>query len=71
MSLSDRLRPNVEAAPWVVEELKLLEREMIHLSLRAEGAEHELDKALTKVATLEQEIDQLRSMGVINNEPAR
>jgi len=44
---------------------------MIHLSLRAEGAEHELDKALTKVATLEQEIDQLRSMGVINNEPAR
>ena len=27
MSLSDRIRPNCEAAPWVVEEVKKLERE--------------------------------------------
>lgn len=26
MSLSDRIRPNSEAAPWVVEEVKQLER---------------------------------------------
>lgn len=25
MSLSDRVRPNVEAAPWVIEEIKKLE----------------------------------------------
>jgi len=27
VSLSDRIRPNCEAAPWVVEEVKKLERE--------------------------------------------
>lgn len=27
MSLSDRVRPNVEAAPWVIEEIKKLEKE--------------------------------------------
>ena len=27
MSLSDRIRPNCEAAPWVVEEVKKLERD--------------------------------------------
>lgn len=26
MSLSDRIRPDVEAAPWVVEEVKALEK---------------------------------------------
>ncbi len=33
MSLSDRIRPNCEAAPWVVEEVKKLERE--NAALRA------------------------------------
>ena len=28
MSLSDRLRPNIEAAPWVIEEVKKLEVEL-------------------------------------------
>lgn len=28
MALSDRIRPNVEAAPWVVEEVKKLEQEL-------------------------------------------
>lgn len=27
MSLSERIRPNVEAAPWVIEEVKRLEAE--------------------------------------------
>lgn len=27
MSLSDRVRPDVEAAPWVIEEIKKLEAE--------------------------------------------
>jgi len=27
MSLSDRIRPDVEAAPWVIEEIKKLEKE--------------------------------------------
>ena len=31
MSLSDRIRPNSEAAPWVVEEVKQLERELAAL----------------------------------------
>lgn len=28
MKLSDRIRPNVEAAPWVIEEVKRLEWEL-------------------------------------------
>lgn len=28
MKLSDRLRPDVEAAPWVIEEVKKLEQEL-------------------------------------------
>jgi hypothetical protein len=28
MKLSDRLRPDVEAAPWVIEEVKKLEKEL-------------------------------------------
>lgn len=31
MSLSDRLRPDVEAAPWVIEEVKKLEAENARL----------------------------------------
>jgi hypothetical protein len=31
MSLSDRLRPDVEAAPWVIEEVKRLEVENARL----------------------------------------
>jgi hypothetical protein len=36
MKLSDRLRPNSEAAPWVVEEVKKLEKELAdaYLELR-------------------------------------
>ena len=28
MKLSERVRPNCEAAPWVIEEIKRLEREL-------------------------------------------
>ena len=31
MSLSDRLRPDCEAAPWVIEEVKMLELENARL----------------------------------------
>lgn len=31
MKLSDRIRPDVEAAPWVIEEVKKLEAEVAHL----------------------------------------
>ena len=34
MSLSDRIRPDCEAAPWVIEEVKKLERE--NAALRAD-----------------------------------
>ena len=36
MSLSDRIRPNCEAAPWVVEEVKKLERENAALKAKIE-----------------------------------
>lgn len=32
MSLSERLRPDVEAAPWVIEEVKALEAEIERLT---------------------------------------
>lgn len=28
MSLSDRIRPNVEASPWVIDEIKVLEKQL-------------------------------------------
>ena len=31
MSLSERLRPDIEAAPWVIEEVKALEAEIERL----------------------------------------
>lgn len=32
MSLSDRIRPNSEAAPWVCEEVKKIERELAEVT---------------------------------------
>lgn len=34
MKLSDRVRPDVEAAPWVIEEIKKLEAELDRLDAR-------------------------------------
>jgi hypothetical protein len=34
VSLSDRIRPDVEAAPWVIEEVKKLEAEVARLQKR-------------------------------------
>jgi hypothetical protein len=39
VSLAERLRPNCEAAPWVVEEVKALEAELVAAIARAERAE--------------------------------
>lgn len=33
MNLSDRIRPNVEAAPWVIEEVRQLEQQHAELTM--------------------------------------
>lgn len=38
MSLSDRIRPNSEAAPWVIEEIKKLEAEAHRYQLERDAA---------------------------------
>lgn len=48
MSLSDRIRPNMEAAPWVIEEVKKLEAEVERLrnglrTIREELLEEDCD----------------------------
>ena len=39
MSLSERIRPGVEAAPWVIDEIKVLEEERDALRARVEAME--------------------------------
>lgn len=41
--LSDRIRPNVEAAPWVVDEVKRLEKELA--AARSKAIRFDLDQA--------------------------
>lgn len=36
--LSERVRPNIEAAPWVADEIKILEREIDRLSAMIDSA---------------------------------
>jgi hypothetical protein len=38
MKLSDRVRPDVEAAPWVCEEIKVLENKQEELLVAAKAA---------------------------------
>lgn len=52
MSLSDRIRPNCEAAPWVCEEVKKLES---HLAIMKINWEHQRDRA----AKAEGEVERL------------
>lgn len=58
MSLSERLRPEVEAAPWVIEEVKKLEEE--------------LDAAWMAVDLVKKENTQLREAleEIVNKGPA-
>lgn len=58
MSLSERLRPEVEAAPWVIEEVKRLEEE--------------LDAAWMAVDLVKKENTQLREAleEIVNKGPA-
>lgn len=48
--LSKRLRPNIEAAPWVIEEIEKLEKSLVSASVelsKESGAANELKKTLT------------------------
>lgn len=53
MSLSDRLRPNIEAAPWVIEEIKELEKAY-------QEQEEELDATMMAFNILKKENARLR-----------
>jgi hypothetical protein len=55
MSITDRIRPNVEAAPWVVEEIKVLEKAYYE-------QEEELDATMMAFNILKKENEQLRAM---------
>ena len=67
-NLSDRVRPGSEAAPWVVEEIKLLEAEVERLKewqrqMVEKAAEKSLDgyrELGAKCASLEAERDEAR-----------
>lgn len=53
--LSNRVRPNVEAAPWVIEEIKELEKELLEQArLNGMGSEREA-RLLAQIAELERE----------------
>jgi hypothetical protein len=55
MSITDRIRPNVEAAPWVIEEIKVLEKAYYK-------QEEELDATMMVFNILKKENEQLRAM---------
>jgi hypothetical protein len=55
MSITDRIRPNVEAAPWVVEDIKALEKAYYE-------QEEELDATMMAFNILKKENEQLRAM---------
>jgi hypothetical protein len=59
MSLSDRIRPDVEAAPWVIAEVKKLEAESVELknsnARMSEYANSVLEAAIT-IRTQEEKI---------------
>ena len=46
MSLSDRVRPDVEAGPWIVKEIMKLEAELAAERARAEKAEAAIEQFL-------------------------
>lgn len=52
MKLSDRIRPDVEAAPWVIEEVKKLEQELARRGVPSYGRFQNLLKAHTFYETL-------------------
>jgi DNA polymerase III delta prime subunit len=55
MSITDRIRPNVEAAPWVIEEIKVLEKAYYE-------QEEELDATMMAFNIFKKENEQLRAM---------
>jgi hypothetical protein len=55
MSITDRIRPNVEAAPWVIEEIKVLEKAYYE-------QEEELDATMMAFNILKKENEQLHAM---------
>jgi hypothetical protein len=73
--LSDRVRPDVEAAPWVVEEIKKLERKLEYLKSSNEQLVGEIeswqkvfDRGCEREAQLRIKLEQLegKCKGTVN-----
>ena len=67
MSLSDRIRPNIEAAPWVVEEIAKLEQQLATITAErdkldsiASELQDTCDMQAKKMAAIEAERDELK-----------
>lgn len=59
MSLSDRIRPNHEAAPWVCEEVKRLEAELVTLRDENEALRRARDRQASLIRHHEETINLL------------
>lgn len=59
MSLSDRIRPNSEAAPWVVNEVKDLEKLKDALEAENEKLKQSLSFYMSELAEAQKRVDEL------------
>jgi DNA-directed RNA polymerase subunit L len=57
--LSDRVRPDVEAARWVVDEIKVLERELAEARKQLEDFEVEATNAINDIVRVKYQRDTL------------
>ena len=61
MKLSDRVRPDVEAAPWVIEEIKKLEAELEVAQKFHKVAVQQRDQAHQEITSLRGEVANFRN----------
>jgi predicted nucleic acid-binding Zn-ribbon protein len=59
MSLSDRIRPNSEAAPWVVNEVRDLEKLKDALEAENEKLKQSLSFYMSELAEAQKRVDEL------------
>jgi hypothetical protein len=59
MSLSDRIRPNGEAAPWVVNEVRDLEKLKDALEAENEKLKQSLSFYMSELAEAQKRVDEL------------
>jgi predicted nucleic acid-binding Zn-ribbon protein len=59
MSLSDRIRPNSEAAPWVVNEVRDLEKLKDALEAENEKLKQSLSFYMSELAEAKKRVDEL------------